>query len=109
MIVAPVIVASTVALFGTGIALLAVDQTHGPIVGLHKASFVVWLGATSLHVLTRVAGLPRILRRKLPGTVHRLGLVGGSLVAGLVLATVTLPAADHLQDSVSGSVGLDEH
>ena len=107
MLVAPVIVASTVVLFGTGVALLAVDQTQGPIVGLHKASFVVWLGATSLHVLTRIPGMKRILLRRLPGVTLRLGLAGGTLMAGLVLAMATLPAADHLQDTLSGSVGLD--
>jgi hypothetical protein len=93
-------------LLGTGVALLALDQTHGTIVGLHKASFVVWLGATSLHVLMRGFRLPPILRRWLAGTALRLGLVGASLAAGL-LATLTLPAADHLQDNVTASVGID--
>src|SRR5581483_2848580 len=41
-------------LFGTGIALLALNQTQGILVGLHKASFVVWLGSTALHVLVHV-------------------------------------------------------
>jgi hypothetical protein len=107
VLVAPVIVVSTVMLLATGVALLALDQTHGAIVGLHKASFIVWLGATSLHVLMRVFGLLPILRQRLAGTALRLGLVGASLAAGLVLGTLTLPAADHLQDSVSGSVGVD--
>jgi len=107
VLLAPLIVVSTVVLFATGVALLALDQTQGLIVGLHKASFVVWLGATSLHVLTRLAKLPAILRRRLPGTALRLGLAGASLAAGLVLATVTLPAADHLQDSASASFGID--
>jgi hypothetical protein len=107
VLVAPVIVASTVVLLATSVALLALDRTHGAIVGLHKASFLVWLGAASLHVLTRVVNLPSILRRRLPGRAHRLGLVGASVVAGLLLATLTLPAADHLQDNLSGSVGVD--
>jgi hypothetical protein len=107
VLVAPVIVVSTVLLLATGVALLALDETHGAIVGLHKASFIVWLGATSLHVLTRVSNLLPILRRRLAGTALRLGLVAASLVAGLLLATLTLPAADHLQDNLSGSVGVD--
>jgi hypothetical protein len=45
--------------------------------------------------------------RRLAGTALRLGLVGASLVAGLLLATLTLPAADRLQDNLSGSVGID--
>jgi hypothetical protein len=41
MLVARVIVLSTVVLFATGVVLLAVGQTSGTIVGLHKASFIV--------------------------------------------------------------------
>jgi hypothetical protein len=102
-----VIVASTVALLATGVALLALDQAHGAIIGLHKASFLVWLGATSLHVLMRAFRLLPMLRQRLAGTALRLGVVGASLAAGLMLATLNLPAADHLQDNLSGSVGMD--
>jgi hypothetical protein len=41
MLVAPVLVLSTLFVFGTGVALLALDQRHGTLVGLHKASFLV--------------------------------------------------------------------
>jgi len=107
MLVAPVIVVSTIVLLASGVVLLAIDQTHGPILGLHKASFFVWLGATSLQVVTRVARLPRALRLRLPGTGLRLALAGAALAAGAVLATATLPAADHLQDSLSAHFGVD--
>jgi hypothetical protein len=107
VLVAPVLVLSTILVFATGVALLALDRTHGLLVGLHKASFVVWLGATSLHVLTRGLHLLPALRRRLPGLGLRAALVGGSLVAGAVLALATLPAADHLQDRMSERVGLD--
>jgi hypothetical protein len=109
VLVAPVVVASTASLFATGVALLVLDRTRGPIVGLHQASFIVWLGAMSLHVLTRIHTLPRILRRRVQGTVLRLALIGGSLAAGVVLATLTLPAADRLQDSLTARVGVDAH
>ena len=105
--VAPLIAVSTVLLLATGVALLVLDQTHGTLVGLHKASFLVWLGAAALHVLPRIVNLPSSLRTRVPGTALRLGLVGASLVAGVLLATLTLPAADHLQDTLSGSVGVD--
>jgi hypothetical protein len=106
-LVAPTIVASTVVLLATGVALLALGQTHGRIVGLHKASFVVWVGATSLHVLMRALRLLPALRRRFPGVALRLALVGASLAAGVMLATLTLPAADHLQDNLSAAVGVD--
>src|SRR5205807_82701 len=107
MLVAPVVVASTLALFATGVALLVADQRHGPIVTLHKASFVVWLGAMALHVLAHVLKLPRLLRRRLPGLGSRLALAGCAVLAGGLLATVTLPAADRLQDRASAHIGLD--
>ena len=58
MVVAPVAVVSTIVLFATGVALLVLDRTSGTVVGLHKASFVVWFGAVGVHVLVRVARLP---------------------------------------------------
>jgi hypothetical protein len=107
VVVAPVLVASTVVLFGTGIALLAFDQTEGTLVGLHKASFVVWVGAFGLHLLTRTAPLLGALRHRVPGGSLRVGVATMAIVAGVGLATLTLPAADHLQDNVSGHVGFD--
>lgn len=109
VLIAPVLMVSTTLLFGTGVALLALDRTDGTIVGLHKASFVVWLGAMSLHVLMRVFRLMPALRRLSVGTAIRVGLVGASIAAGFMLATLTLPAADRLQDTMSGSVGIDAH
>lgn len=104
MLVAPVLVASTLVLFGTGVALLALDQTQGTLVGLHKASFVVWAGAFGLHLLTRVPMLLRALRR--PAAV-RLVAATLSVAAGAALAVLTLPAADHLQDNVTVYAGFD--
>jgi hypothetical protein len=108
-IVAPVLVASTIVLFGSGVGLLVLGQREGALVGLHKASFLVWLGTTTVHVLTRMFRLPRAIRRPSPGLALRLGTVGASLVTGLALATVSLPAVDHLQDSVSAHIGVDAH
>ncbi len=59
MLIAPLVVASTVALFATGIAVVALGQ-RGLLLGLHKASFIVWFGAMSVHVLAHVLKLPRL-------------------------------------------------
>jgi Co/Zn/Cd efflux system component len=107
-VLAPVIVVSTLVLFGTGVALLVLGQTHGTIVGLHKASFLVWVGATGLHVLAHVSKLPRLLRARIPGPSMRVALVASAVLAGSVLATATLPEADHLQDRASAHIGFDE-
>jgi len=108
LVVAPVLVASTLVLFGTGVALLALDQTEGMLVGLHKASFIVWVGSFGLHFLTRVGLLWRVLTRRVPGISARLVAATLSVVAGVGLATLTLPAVDRLQDDMSGHVGFDE-
>lgn len=107
VLVAPVIVGSTVVLFGTGVALLALDPTDSTIAELHKASFIVWVGATSLHVLAHTLDVLRSLRRRPAGAGLRFALIGGAVVAGVVLAVATLPAADRLQDRASAHIGLD--
>ena len=109
VLIAPVLILTTLVVFGTGVALLALDERHGTLVGLHKASFLVWLGAFSLHVLAHLVRLPRLWRLRAPGLTLRVALVGASLVAGAALAMATLPGADHLQDRASAHVGFDKH
>lgn len=107
ILVAPLVVLSTIVLFGTGVALLALDRTQGTIVGLHKASFVVWVGATSLHVLAHILKLPAALRARVPGIALRVAVVTATVTAGLAVAVATLPAADRLQDHAAEHIGLD--
>jgi hypothetical protein len=106
-LVAPVTVVSTITLFATGVLLLALDQTRGPIVGLHKASFVVWLGAMGVHVLARLPRLWSALQLRIPGLGLRLAAVAAALLAGFAVATLTLPVADQLQDGISAHFGVD--
>ena len=94
--------------FGTGVALLVRGQTHGTIVGLHKASFLVWVGAFGLHVLWHTPRMLRLLPERIPGTPLRVAVAAASVVAGGVLATATLPQADHLQDRASSHIGFDD-
>jgi hypothetical protein len=106
-LVAPMIVVSTIFLFGTGVALLALDRTSGTIVGLHKASFVVWFGATGVHVLAYLLRLPRLLAARVPGRAVSVALVAAAVLSGAAIATMTLPKADHLQDNMTSIVGID--
>jgi len=107
-LVAPVVVLSTLLLFATGVALLWLGQTQGTLVGLHKASFIVWVGSVGVHVRAHVWKLPRQLRTRVPGAVLRIAVVGATALAGASLAVATLPAADHLQDGATANVGFDE-
>jgi hypothetical protein len=106
VLVAPVLVLSTLTLFGSGVALVALPH-RGLVVGLHKASFIVWLGAAAVHVLAHASKLPRLLRTRAAGVGLRVALVVGAVAAGCVVAVATLPAADGLQDRASAHVHLD--
>lgn len=97
-LLAPLVVASTISLFATGVALLVVGPGRGLVLGLHKASFAVWLVATGVHVLAyvrRVPGLARADWRRgdpapLGGSFARRTLLAGALVAGAILAVATM-------------------
>ncbi len=99
VLVAPVLVASTLGLFATGVALLVAGPRGGTVLGLHKASFVVWLAAMSVHVLAYTLRIPALVAAdwRRPGREHggyvRSGLLAGSLVLGLTLALFTLQYA----------------
>ena len=106
-LVAPVLITSTVVLFATGTALLVLDQTEGTLVGLHKASFIVWVAAAAVHVLAHVAKLPRLLRARAAGLGLRMTVILGAVATGLFVGVATLPAADRLQDRATAHVHLD--
>jgi hypothetical protein len=99
VLVAPILVFSTVGLFATGVALIAFGPSGGIVLGLHKASFIVWFGAMSVHVLAYVLRVPGLVRAdwrrsgRENGGYLRSALLGGSLVLGLTLALFTLPYA----------------
>jgi hypothetical protein len=107
VVVAPVMVASTIVLFGTGVYLLAVHEVSGTAVALHKGSFIVWLFATSVHVLARLVRTRDGLRARYPGLGLRLALVAATLVAGVAVSLATFSAADGLQDTITAQVGFD--
>jgi hypothetical protein len=109
VLVGPVLVLSSILVLGTGVALLALDETHGTLVGLHKASFIVWAVAFGIHVLAHVVKLPRVILARIPGVALRAVVVTSSLVAGAALAVATLPGADHLQDRATSHLGFDRH
>jgi hypothetical protein len=45
------------------VAILALHQHGGIVVGMHKAIFVLWLGAAATHVLVYLPRLSPLLRR----------------------------------------------
>jgi len=105
-LLAPVVVLATVVVFATGVALLVQGPQRGIVLGLHKASFVVWLVATGIHVLAYLARVPRLAGadwkpRAGEGAPTRRFLLAGAVVAGAVLAVATVHYATpwvHWQD-----------
>jgi hypothetical protein len=93
VLVAPVLVISTLTLFTTGVLLIAIPQ-RGAVLGLHKASFVVWLVACGIHVLVyAVRTMRELLAERVGGGLLRAGLVLAALAIGVAVAVATYPLA----------------
>jgi hypothetical protein len=102
-LLAPLVVLSTVVVFGSGVALLlAGPSSRSTLFPIHKFSFFAWLAFTGLHVLGHLLDLPAPLRAdyhgpnaglsgREPGRDGRVLALIGALVAGLVLAVLLIP------------------
>ena len=99
MLVAPFVVASTLGLFASGLALLIAGPGADTVLAIHTASFKVWFFAMSAHVLGYVLRLPRLVGADITGASRASGAVlrrfvlAGALVAGATLAIATVPLA----------------
>jgi hypothetical protein len=99
LLVAPFVIASTLGLFASGVALLAVGPGGGIVLGIHKAAFLVWFVALSAHVLAYVLRVPQLIRADFGNAARQSGVplrrfvVAAALVAGVTLAIATLPLA----------------
>jgi hypothetical protein len=98
-LMAPVLVASTIAVLVTGVLLLAAGHNSGAILGLHQLSFVVWGVVFAVHL---IAYLPRAVRSlradwraarrdAVPGAGLRGMLVAAALGGGAAVALALLP------------------
>jgi hypothetical protein len=105
----PVVMATSLAVLGTGVMLALVGPGSSPWIFLHKASFAAWFGAMTIHVLVYAPRLPRLLLgghgserswaqrsgaqrvgAALGGRGLRWLLLAASLACGLLLAAGTL-------------------
>ena len=111
----PVVIATSIGVIGSGVALAIVGP--GPSIWLfaHKAFFVLWLGAMTIHVLAHAPKLPRLLvsrpdgrdraRRILAGAGRRWLLLTCSLVLGLVIAVASYHLAYRWTDFTGHASG----
>src|SRR3954452_4012190 len=98
-LLAPGIVFTTVALFGTGVALLLVGP-NGELSFLHKVSFIAWFALMTVHVLGHVLELPgpafadwRGRGPRLTGAGLRLAVIAAALAMGVGLMLLTFSVA----------------
>jgi hypothetical protein len=57
----PLVIAASLTVLGTGVALAVVGPGNPQWLFLHKASFVLWFGVMAIHVLVYAPQLPRLL------------------------------------------------
>ena len=94
-LLAPVLVAATILVFASGVALMIVGHRSDAVLELHKVSFIVWGATFAVHFL---AHLPRMLRsiarRAVPGAAARFAAVAAAVAAGVAVAVAMLPEID---------------
>jgi hypothetical protein len=116
-VIGPVIMQLTACVFGSGIMLAVTGPGNGPWLSLHRISFIAWAVFMTIHVLAHAWRLPRLLAAEarsvslageetggqdnagrhvrrgvevLSGRGTRLALLSASLLAGLVIALLTV-------------------
>jgi hypothetical protein len=112
-ILGPLVNVSTLAVLGTGFGLLGIQRGHGGVVLLaHKASFIVWIGLMTIHVLGHLSEAALASWRELrpiPGDratrrrTVRTGAVALSLALGIGAAALITPTATSWTHRQSGT------
>ncbi|HEY2142063.1 MAG TPA: hypothetical protein VGG98_08385 [Solirubrobacteraceae bacterium] len=115
-LIAPIVVASTIAVMISGVLLLLLGpSSRGALLPLHKVSFIVWGVFTGIHLLGHLPEVSRALRvgrptasaiaheraaewsgapgsgGKVDGRTGRILSLGGALTVGAVLAILLIP------------------
>ncbi len=107
-LLAPLVVLSTLVVFGSGVALLfAGPSSRDTLLPIHKLSFFAWVALTAIHVLAHLPEVARSLRAdyggrprgaaavqwsgELNGRAGRTLSLAGALASGAVLAILVIP------------------
>ncbi len=99
-LLAPLLVVSTLSLFGSGVALIVVGHGGGLLLSVHVVSFVVWGVLMSVHVIAYLALTLRLgaadwraqAELGVAGARSRRAVLGAVLLAGVIVALATYPA-----------------
>ncbi len=105
----PFVIATTLLVIGTGVGLLLAGPENHLLSLAHKASFVLWFGAMTLHVLGHLLETPRLASADygqraaaVPGVGVRRLLLVGVLVSGVLLGIWSLSWIGTSWSQVSG-------
>ena len=108
----PVVAILTLVLLFSGVGLLLVSRPWLPLLlKVHKASFVLWFGAMTIHVLGHLGEVFRLApadwlrrtRREVTGAGARQWLIAASLVAGVLLGFLLLSHVGHWLSAAPGA------
>jgi hypothetical protein len=100
----PAVVILTLVLLASGVGLLLAGRSWLPLLlKVHKASFILWFGAMSIHVLGHLGEVFRLAprdwlrrtRRDVTGAGSRQWLIAASLVIGAMLGFLLLSHVGH--------------
>lgn len=103
-ILAPLLVASTLALLGSGIALAVTGPAPPVLLQIHMLSFLVWLVTIIVHAAAYLARVPKLVRQDLrrrpavnapipPGRPARVAVNIASLIGAATAAVLLLPTS----------------
>jgi len=96
----PVVVLTSCGVIGSGIALAFTGPRPGPWLFLHKALFVLWFGAMTIHVL---AYAPRLARLVVAGDRDRAAAAGHGDAAAGGHGRAAAGGNDHAAAAVEGA------
>ncbi len=109
----PLVILTSVAVIGTGVMLAVTGPGAGQWLFLHKATFILWFGVMTIHVLNYAPRLPRMLaartgrraggRSELFSGPGRWLALAVSLAAGIAIAALTA----QLSAKWGGGIGLN--
>lgn len=101
-VLAPLLLATTLVLIGSGIGLLVAGPAQpGPLLAIHNITALIWLPMIAIHTFAYVWRIPRSLAddwgkslaEPAPGRGQRLGVNLGALLFGVLAAVFMLPSA----------------
>jgi hypothetical protein len=98
-VIAPVVVVSTIVVLASGVALMFIGpSSRDSLLPIHKASFIVWVAFTAVHVLAHLPSIPAALRaehgpapRQAPGRSSRWLALALALAAAVLVAVLVIP------------------